>query len=94
MYHSIGGTVAPGAALVNGGAVVIRKSFSVGRFWEDVVQSKCTLFQYIGEMCRYLAKGCGAIFGSGSSKGLRFPEFWSFAPLPKRTYPCSMRRAA
>ncbi len=54
MYHSIGGTVAPGAALVNGGAVVLRKKFSQSHFWDDVTRWECTLVQYIGEMCRYL----------------------------------------
>jgi fatty-acyl-CoA synthase len=54
MYHSIGGVVAVGAPLVNGGSVVLRAKFSAGEFWSDVVRSRCTLFQYIGELCRYL----------------------------------------
>ena len=54
MYHSIGGVVAIGALLVNGGAVVIRPAFSARRFWSDIVSNECTLFQYIGELCRYL----------------------------------------
>jgi fatty-acyl-CoA synthase len=54
MYHSIGGVVATGAVLVNGGAVVIRDKFSASRFWDDVLRWDCTLFQYIGELCRYL----------------------------------------
>ncbi len=54
MYHSIGGVLAPGAALVAGGSVVIRESFSAGRFWDDIVRWDCTMFQYIGEFCRYL----------------------------------------
>jgi fatty-acyl-CoA synthase len=54
MYHSMGGVVAIGAALVGGGSVVIRPRFSASRFWDDVVTSDCTLFQYIGELCRYL----------------------------------------
>ena len=55
MYHSVGGVVAIGAMLVRGGAVVIRDKFSVREFWDDVVNWDCTLFQYIGELCRYLA---------------------------------------
>ena len=55
MYHSIGGVVAIGAVLVNGGSVVIREKFSARHFWDDVINSDCTLFQYIGELCRYLA---------------------------------------
>jgi fatty-acyl-CoA synthase len=54
MYHSIGGAVATGAVLVNGGSVVIEKKFSASRFWDDIVEYDCTLFQYIGELCRYL----------------------------------------
>jgi len=54
MYHSVGGVVATGAALVGGGAVVLREHFSVSSFWCDVAAERCTLFQYIGELCRYL----------------------------------------
>jgi fatty-acyl-CoA synthase len=54
MYHSVGGVVACGATLVGGGTVVLRERFSASGFWADVVQERCTLFQYIGELCRYL----------------------------------------
>jgi fatty-acyl-CoA synthase len=33
---------------------VIREKFSAREFWDDVVRWDCTLFQYIGELCRYL----------------------------------------
>jgi fatty-acyl-CoA synthase len=54
LYHTAGGLVATGAVLLNGGAVVIREKFSAREFWDDVVRWDCTLFQYIGELCRYL----------------------------------------
>ena len=54
MYHTAGGLVATGAVLLNGGSVVIREKFSAREFWDDVVRYDCTLFQYIGELCRYL----------------------------------------
>ena len=54
LYHSVGGVVATGALLASGGAVVIAEKFSAQRFWDDIVQWDCTLFQYIGELCRYL----------------------------------------
>jgi fatty-acyl-CoA synthase len=54
MYHSVGGVVALGAALVNGGSVVLQERFSARRFWDDIARWDCTLFQYIGELCRYL----------------------------------------
>ena len=56
MYHSIGGVVAIGAMLVSGGSVRDPAGDSRrSRFWDDVVRGDCTLFQYIGELCRYLA---------------------------------------
>ena len=54
LYHSVGGVVAVGAALAGGAAVVIRPRFSASDFWRDVAEERCTLFQYIGELCRYL----------------------------------------
>lgn len=54
MYHSIGGVLVPSASLVAGGSVAIRESFSAGAFWNDVCRWDCTMFQYIGEFCRYL----------------------------------------
>jgi fatty-acyl-CoA synthase len=54
MYHSVGGVQVIGAMLAAGGSVVIREKFSASQFWEDVVRWDCTLFEYIGELCRYL----------------------------------------
>jgi fatty-acyl-CoA synthase len=54
MYHSVGGVQTPGAVLVAGGTVVIREKFSTSHFWSDILRWGCTLFQYIGELCRYL----------------------------------------
>lgn len=59
MYHSVGGVVATGATLVGGGTVVVRERFSASRFWQDVRAERCTLFQYIGELCRYLVSSPG-----------------------------------
>ncbi|HEX3505356.1 MAG TPA: long-chain-acyl-CoA synthetase [Xanthobacteraceae bacterium] len=54
LYHSVGGVVAPGALLASGGSVVIAEKFSTRQFWDDIAKWDCTLFQYIGELCRYL----------------------------------------
>jgi fatty-acyl-CoA synthase len=54
MYHSVGGVVATGATLVGGGTLVVRERFSASRFWHDIRTERCTIFQYIGELCRYL----------------------------------------
>jgi fatty-acyl-CoA synthase len=56
MYHSIGGVVAVGGPLVAGASVLIRQRFSASRFWDEVYEWNCTLFQYIGELCRYLVQ--------------------------------------
>jgi fatty-acyl-CoA synthase len=54
MYHSVGGVLATGAVLVGGGSVVVRERFSTSEFWTDIARWHCTMFQYIGELCRYL----------------------------------------
>jgi fatty-acyl-CoA synthase len=56
MYHSTGGVVAIGARLVAGGSVLVGERFSASHFWDDVVDGECTIFQYIGELCRYLLR--------------------------------------
>ncbi|XP_063919296.1 long-chain fatty acid transport protein 4-like [Zophobas morio] len=35
-------------------SVVIKKKFSASNFWNDCVKYKCTVFQYVGEICRYI----------------------------------------
>jgi fatty-acyl-CoA synthase len=54
LYHSTGGLCAVGAALLNGGALVLKRRFSASQFWSDVAGQGCTMFVYIGELCRYL----------------------------------------
>ncbi|MBW3617545.1 MAG: long-chain-acyl-CoA synthetase [Proteobacteria bacterium] len=81
LYHSTGGLVGVGAALMAGGAAVLRKRFSASSFWEDVEAEGATLFVYVGELCRYMvnqperpverAHKLRAAFGNG----LR-PEVW------------------
>lgn len=54
LYHATGGLCALGAALLNGGSVVLRRRFSASQFWGEVAEEGCTMFVYIGELCRYL----------------------------------------
>jgi fatty-acyl-CoA synthase len=54
LYHATGGLCGLGAALLNGGSAVIKRKFSATQFWSDVVAENCTMFVYIGELCRYL----------------------------------------
>jgi len=54
LYHATGGLCAAGAALLNGGALILRRKFAASQFWNDVRDENCTMFVYIGELCRYL----------------------------------------
>lgn len=54
LYHATGGLCAMGAGLLTGGSIVLRKKFSTTHFWSDVQAEGCTMFVYIGELCRYL----------------------------------------
>jgi fatty-acyl-CoA synthase len=54
LYHATGGLCALGAALLNGGSIVLRRKFSATHFWGEVIDENCTMFVYIGELCRYL----------------------------------------
>jgi fatty-acyl-CoA synthase len=54
LYHTSGGVLATGSALLVGGSVAIREKFSATTFWDDIAKYDCTVFQYIGELCRYL----------------------------------------
>jgi len=54
LYHATGGLCGVGSALLNGGTLVLRRKFSATHFWDDVVEHGCTVFVYIGELCRYL----------------------------------------
>ncbi len=81
MHHSVGGIVAIGAPLVVGGSVAIAERFSREAFWGDVARWNCAAFQYIGELCRYLAAAPAR--AEDKSHGLRIaignglsPEVW------------------
>ena len=49
----------------------IRERFSASHFWEDVVESRCTIFQYIGELCRYLVNSRAASGRNAASVATR-----------------------
>jgi fatty-acyl-CoA synthase len=80
-YHATGGLCGAGAALLNGGSVVIRKHFSASHFWQEVTAEGCTMFVYIGELCRYLVGQPEAPEERGHKLRLAFgnglrPEIW------------------
>jgi fatty-acyl-CoA synthase len=54
LYHTAGGVMAAGSALLSGGTLALRRRFSAREFWPDVAKTRSTAFQYIGEFCRYL----------------------------------------
>ena len=43
LYHTAGGVLGIGQALIQGCTVVIRRKFSASRFWDDCVQYNCTV---------------------------------------------------
>ena len=57
MYHTSGGVLGPCSALTAGASVVLRERFSASTFWRDIADNECTIFIYIGELCRYLLNG-------------------------------------
>ena len=81
LYHATGGLCAVGAALLNGGSVALRARFSASHFWSDVRAEGCTMFVYIGELCRYLVnqpprdEETGHKLRLAFGNGLR-PEVW------------------
>jgi fatty-acyl-CoA synthase len=62
VHHSVGGVVAPCSMLFAGASVALVEKFSATNFWQDVARFDCTLFQYIGELCRYLLKAPASEF--------------------------------
>jgi fatty-acyl-CoA synthase len=92
MYHSIGGVVATGSVLVAGGSVVIKEKFSGRSFWADINRHDCTIFQYIGELCRYLLNAPAT--GGCQSIGCDYVAATACAPMsgpPSRSASASRR---
>lgn len=54
LYHGAAATSVTSTALKAGGSIVVRRKFSTREFWHDVRRYGITVFQYIGEICRYL----------------------------------------
>uniref|UniRef100_G1RI79 Long-chain-fatty-acid--CoA ligase n=1 Tax=Nomascus leucogenys TaxID=61853 RepID=G1RI79_NOMLE len=54
LYHMSGSLLGVVGCMGIGATVVLKSKFSAGQFWEDCQQHRVTVFQYIGELCRYL----------------------------------------
>jgi fatty-acyl-CoA synthase len=72
LYHATGGLCAVGAALLNGGSIVLRRKFSASQFWEEAAAEKATMFVYIGELGRYLANSPAGEFDRAHKIRLAF----------------------
>ncbi|CAD1478003.1 unnamed protein product, partial [Heterotrigona itama] len=82
LYHTAGGMLGVGFAILKGIPTVLRTKFSVSAYWTDCIKYNCTAAQYIGEMCRYLlnappkpednAHRLRVMFGNGMR-----PQIWS-----------------
>ena len=81
LYHATGGLCGVGAALQRGATLVLRRKFSASQFWDDIADYDCTVFVYIGELCRYLVNSephpreRAHHLRLGFGNGLR-PEVW------------------
>ena len=81
LYHSTGGVCAVGLAFFAGGALILKRKFSVHEFWDDIHKYDATMFEYIGELCRYLLNAPPSPQDRGhkiraiTGNGLR-PEIW------------------
>eukprot|EP00298_Acanthocystis_sp_HF-20_P008773 c17890_g1_i1.p1 GENE.c17890_g1_i1~~c17890_g1_i1.p1 ORF type:complete len:628 (-),score=255.17 c17890_g1_i1:76-1959(-) len=81
LYHSAGGGLGIGCMVKFGCTAVLARKFSAKRFFTECKENKVTVFQYIGELCRYLLatppspndKTHSIRIGFGN--GLR-PEIW------------------
>ncbi|KAG6311076.1 Isopenicillin N epimerase component 1 [Claviceps purpurea] len=81
LYHGTGGLSAI-EDLMSGVSVAVAPKFSLSRFWQDCIDSKATIFVYVGEVVRYLLSAPPSpneknhrirlIWGNGLS-----PELWS-----------------
>ncbi|KAK0146689.1 Long-chain fatty acid transport protein 6 [Merluccius polli] len=54
LYHMSASLLGVGGCIQLGATCVLRKKFSASQFWKDCVKYDVTVFQYIGELCRYL----------------------------------------
>ncbi|KAJ8726236.1 hypothetical protein PYW07_000934 [Mythimna separata] len=54
LYHTAGGVISVGQALIMGCTVALKSKFSASQYFPDCVKYKATAAHYIGEMCRYV----------------------------------------
>ncbi|XP_029301227.1 long-chain fatty acid transport protein 6 isoform X1 [Cottoperca gobio] len=54
LYHSAASLIGIGGTIELGATCILKKKFSASQFWSDCRKHDVTVFQYIGELCRYL----------------------------------------
>ncbi|CAI9617712.1 unnamed protein product, partial [Staurois parvus] len=54
LYHKAGALLGVGGCIGVGASLVLKERFSASQFWNDCRKYDVTVFQYIGELCRYL----------------------------------------
>ncbi|GBP23085.1 Long-chain fatty acid transport protein 1 [Eumeta japonica] len=82
LYHTAGGVISVGQAIIYGSSVVIKTKFSASQYFPDCAKYNATIGHYIGEMCRYIMatphspadkQHCvRAVFGNGMR-----PQIWT-----------------
>uniref|UniRef100_A0A8C9T033 long-chain-fatty-acid--CoA ligase n=1 Tax=Scleropages formosus TaxID=113540 RepID=A0A8C9T033_SCLFO len=54
LYHMSASLLGIGGCIELGATCILKKKFSASQFWKDCEKYNVTVFQYIGELCRYL----------------------------------------
>ncbi|KAB5543598.1 hypothetical protein PHYPO_G00081080 [Pangasianodon hypophthalmus] len=54
LYHMVASLLGIGGCIDLGATCILKKKFSASQFWNDCIKYEVTVFQYIGELCRYL----------------------------------------
>ncbi|XP_070518969.1 long-chain fatty acid transport protein 1 isoform X3 [Cardiocondyla obscurior] len=81
LYHTAGGIVGAGQALMGGVTVVLRRKFSASKYWSECIHYECTVAQYIGEICRFLLAAPPSKYDKTHNVRLMFgnglrPQIW------------------
>ncbi|XP_064412294.1 long-chain fatty acid transport protein 6 [Latimeria chalumnae] len=54
LYHAAASLLGVGGCIELGATFVLKRKFSASQFWNDCKKYNITVFQYIGELCRYI----------------------------------------
>uniref|UniRef100_A0A4W5LM60 long-chain-fatty-acid--CoA ligase n=1 Tax=Hucho hucho TaxID=62062 RepID=A0A4W5LM60_9TELE len=54
LYHMTASLLGIGGCIQLGATCILKNKFSASQFWKDCVKHNVSVFQYVGELCRYL----------------------------------------